>query len=346
MPKEKSPIIDTIRKVCPAVVSIVMSANLPKIKESPFFPFGSHGPGWMIPEQEGTAKVKVGGGSGFFVSANGLVMTNRHVIAETEAEYMIVTNDDQEYPVEILAKDQINDIAILRIITAPKKKFTFLDLGDSRELQLGQTVIAVGNVLGQFSNTVSTGIISGLSRFISAATNSSGQTQQLRGLIQTDAAVNPGNSGGPLVNIFGQVIGINTAVVLGAQNIGFAIPINNAKKDLNDYKKFGKIRSPFFGVRHMILNEELQRMFNLPVGYGALVIREPIPGDHAVIPDSPADRAHIQERDIILKIDSKKIDEKTSLQDIVQDCKIGEEVEIEILRNGKIEIVKTKVGER
>lgn len=347
MAKEKSKIIDAVKKVCPAVVSVIMSASLPKIRELPFFPFGPYGPGWVAPEQEGTEKVKVGGGSGFFVSSDGLILTNRHVVVEEEAEYLIITNNEKEYPVKILVKDQINDIAILKIQSADSKKFPFLELGDSSKLDLGQTVIAVGNVLGQFSNTVSTGVVSGLSRYITAASGvSTGQVQQLRGLIQIDAAVNPGNSGGPLVDIFGRVIGINAAIVLGAQNIGFAIPINCAQRDLKDYEKYGKLRQPFFGVRHLILNEELQKMFNLSVAHGALIIKEPVPGDVAVVPGSPADKAQLREKDIILEFNQRKITEKNSLQDMLQQCKIGDEVRLKILRNGNMLFAKIKIEER
>lgn len=352
MNKEKSKVIDVVRKICPAVVSVVMSANLSKLRQNQLFSFGPHNPYAPYEPQtpgmpgapEKDVKLKVSGGSGFFISSNGLVLTNRHVVAEMDGEYTIVTNDEKEYPAEILAKDPINDIAVLKIKAPDNQKFPCLELGDSDSLDLGQTVIAVGNVLGQFSNTVSTGIVSGLSRYITAG-GMTGQTQQLRGLIQTDAAVNPGNSGGPLCDIFGRVIGINAAIVLGAQNIGFSIPVNSAKKDLKEYEKFGRIRQPFFGVRHMILNDEMQKLFNLPVSYGALVISESMPGDFAVVPNSPAAKANIAEKDIILEINSQKITEKNSLQDILQACKIGDEIALKIWRNGQTLDAKTKIEE-
>lgn len=353
MAKEKSKIIDVVKRVCPAVLSVMMSANLSKMRQLPFFPFEPFGPGTPS-KGKTTEKVRIGGGSGFFISPDGLILTNRHVVSEENVDYLIVTANEKEYEVEILAKDPINDIAILKVKCPFKSKdkycpknFPFLELGDSNDLELGQTVIAVGNVLGQFSNTVSTGVISGLSRYITATSGlGPGQTQQLRGLIQTDAAVNPGNSGGPLVDIFDKVIGINAAIVLGAQNIGFTIPINSAKKDLADYKKYGRIRQPFFGVRHLILNEELKKTFNLPIGYGALVIKEPVPGDVAVVPGSPADKAQLKEKDIILEINKHKITEKHSLQDMLQQCKIGDEVALKIWRDGQIDIVKTKIEEK
>lgn len=345
MPKEKSKLIDTIKKVCPAVVSVVMSASLPKLRENLFFQFNQPVDS-PIPQEMEDKKIKISGGSGFFFSPDGYILTNRHVVSEVDADYIVVTNDEKEYPAEVLAKDQINDIAILKIQDLDGAKLPFLKMGDSTDLELGQSVIAVGNVLGQFSNTVSTGIVSGLSRYIAAASGPTGPIQQLRGLIQTDAAVNPGNSGGPLVDINGEVIGINTAIVLGAQNIGFAIPISSAKKDLEEYKKYGRIRQPFFGVRHMILNDEAQKMFNLSINYGALVIREPMPGDIAVVPGSPADKAQIKERDIILEINNFKITEKKTIQDVLQGCNIGDEVSLKLLRGKDILTTKVKVEER
>lgn len=342
--KEKSLIIDAVKKVCPAVVSITMTAHLPRIKEYPFFPFGPQGPGWVVPREEGMEDVKVSGGSGFFVFNDGLILTNRHVVSEVNADYSVVTNDRKEYPVKVLARDPINDIAILKINV---KNTPCLELGDSENLELGQTVIAVGNVLGQFNNTVSTGVVSGLSRYITASSGLTGQAQQLRGLIQTDAAVNPGNSGGPLVNIFAQVIGINTAVVLGAQNIGFTIPVNSAKKDLEDYKKYGRIKQPFLGVRHIIINEILQKQLNLPVGHGALILTEPDPsGGKGIAPNSPAARANLSEKDIILAINGKEITEENTLQDIVQKCQVGEEIKLTILKGQNKAEIKVKLTER
>src|SRR3989344_6659979 len=169
---------------------------------------------------------------------------------------------------------------------------------------------------------------------------------KLRGLIQTDAAINPGNSGGPLIDINGKVIGINTAMVFMAENIGFALPINNAKKDLDDLKKHGRIIQPFLGVRYVLLNKELQEKFNLPVNYGALIISEPMPGGEAIAPGGAAQKAGMQEGDVILEIESKKITQKNPVEEILQKYKVGQMVNILGLRHGKKITFKVSLDER
>ena len=219
---EQTSIVEIVKKVTPAVITIVVSRDLPKIEGFYFFPFG--GQRFIIPKMEkGKRKTKIGGGSGFVISPDGLILTSQHVVADPKASYTVILEPDKKYPAKVLARDPITDIAVLKI---KAKNFPYLELGDSGKIELGQTVIAVGNALGEFHDTVSTGVISGLSRYITAYSGLTQQAARLRGLIQTDAAINPGNSGGPLVDLEGKVIGINTAVVMGAQNIGFAIPIN------------------------------------------------------------------------------------------------------------------------
>ena len=227
-----------------------------------------------------------------------------------------------------------------------QKRFTPAPLGNSHGLRLGQTVIAIGNALGEFQSSVSTGVVSGLSRLITAISDMSGHQERLRGLIQTDAAINPGNSGGPLINIHGEVIGINAAVVYGAQNIGFAIPIEKARRDLNDIRTFGRIRRPFIGIRYLLINQALQKEFNLPVNYGAFVMREQIPGDHAVIPGSPADKAGLREGDIVLAAGGKTISEKTSLEDILESAGPGDKISLAILRGKEKETLELELKER
>lgn len=279
-------------------------------------------------------RIKMGGGSGFLITKDGLILTNKHVIADPKAIYSVITYDGRHHDTKILARDPINDVAILKI--EPRgKELPAVELGTARGVELGQTVVAIGNALGEFQNTVSTGVVSGLSRLITAITDAQGHQQRLRGLIQTDAAINPGNSGGPLVDIDGRAIGINSAVVFGAQNIGFAIPIDMAKRDLEEIKKYGHIRRPFFGVRYMILNKSLREKFNLPIDHGALIMNEGMPGDTAVIPGSSADKAGLQEYDVILAFNKKKITEEENLEDIISSCQIGDQIDIEILRDGK-----------
>ncbi|MBU1290068.1 trypsin-like peptidase domain-containing protein [Patescibacteria group bacterium] len=353
---KKSPIVQVVKKISPAVVSITITKEFPKIRRyfvQPFDElFGSYGA--PIPQfrQEGKQRVKIGGGSGFFVSSEGIILTNRHVVASSEVDYTVVTNNGEKYEAEVLARDHVNDVAIIKVKCPKNKKFPILELGDSDKIELGQDAIAIGNALGTFQNTVSTGVVSGLSRFITAHDGISGRAAELRGLVQTDAAINPGNSGGPLADIDGKVVAINVAIVQGAQNIGFAIPINNAKKDLEDLKKHGRIIQPFMGVRYILINKALkeeilaQSGISLPVDHGALVVREPGIGDPAIIPNGPAFKAGLMERDIILEFNKEKVDEKHPLQEMIHKRKPGDVIEIKILRGDKIGVVNVKLEER
>jgi len=353
---KKSPVVEVVKKITPAVVSIIISKDLPRIKRYYIQPFDEFSGVFEPPitqyRQEGHQKVKLGGGSGFFVSPDGIILTNRHVVASPNVDYTIVTYDSKEYPAEIVARDPVNDVAIIKPKNTKNKKFSVLELGNSDKIDLGQDVIAIGNALGTFQNTVSTGVVSGLSRFITAQDGLSGHTAQLRGLVQTDAAINPGNSGGPLVDFDGKAIAINVAIVHGAQNIGFAIPVNNAKKDIEDLKKHGRIIQSFMGIRYIIINKALQEEFaqrfniQIPVDYGALIIREPGAGDSAVVPGSPADKAHLTENDIVLEFNKVKVDEKNPLQELIYKCQPGDIIEVKILRGDKIGITTVKLEER
>lgn len=335
--REKSQIIATVKKVMPAVVSIAISKDIKDLeKEMPEYfkdaPLGR--PELSIPPSEINAQgqVQIGGGSGFITDETGIILTNKHVIAEANANYTVTTNDNQTYPAEILARDPVNDVAILKI--NPKNKLPIVALGDSRSLELGQTVLAIGNALGIFKNTVSAGIISGLSRAVSAQAEPDAPFQEMRGLIQTDAAINPGNSGGPLVDIFGRTIGINAAVVFGAQNINFAIPIHAAERDLNDLKKYGRIKRPLLGLRYLIINKDIQEKLRLPTDYGAFVTKEH-PLDQAVIPKSPAANAGLAENDTVLEWNGQKITPDKSIQDYLDDCAPEDKVNLKIIRAGK-----------
>lgn len=323
--------IEAVKKVAPSVVSIVISKYLPKIK-------GMYPPSFMNPfffgdiEDGAKEKIKVGGGSGFIVHPDGLVLTNKHVVFDPDAEYTVVTTDLEEYSAKVLSRDPINDIAVLKINA---KGMPSVRLGNSSKLELGQTVIAIGNALGMFSNTVSKGIVSGLSRSISASLGDKGQMEHLRGVLQTDVAINQGNSGGPLINLDGEVIGINTAIIYGAQNIGFSIPINWAKQDLEDIIKHGRIIKPFIGLQYVMLNKELQKKYSLPTDFGALVVRDHTPGAMAIVPNSPAEKAGVKENDIILELNGDKLTEQIDFSDVLQKCKVGENVKLTLVRDGK-----------
>jgi len=338
---EKSPIVEIAKKVCPAVITIVISKDLPKVEGFYFFPFG--GREFVIPKfEKEKEKTKIGGGSGFIVSPDGYILTSQHVVADPKADYTVILEPTKKYPAKVVSRDSISDIAILKINA---KNLPYLELSDSDKIELGEEVVAVGNALGEFHDTLSSGIVSGMSRSITAFSGLTDRAAQLRGLIQTDAAINPGNSGGPLVNMEGKVIGINTAVVMGAQNIGFAIPINYAKRDLDEVKKYGKIRRPFLGVRYIVLNKEISKVHKLPINYGALIVRESL-GEEAVVRGSAADKAGLKEYDIILEINGEKITEKNPLANLLQKYKIGEEVSLKVLREGKEINIKVKLEEK
>jgi len=345
----KSPIVEIAKRVCPAVITVIVSKNLPKAENFYSFPFG--GKEYVMPKlgkgektTRGVAleKTQIGGGSGFIVSENGYVFTSNHVVSDTTADYTVILDPKHKYPAKILSRNPINDTAVLKI---KGERFPYLKMADSNKIKLGEEVVAVGNALGEFTDTLSAGIVSGLSRFITAFGGMDHQMQNLRGLIQTDAAINPGNSGGPLVNMEGQVIGINTAMIAGAQNIGFAIPINYAKKDLNEVKKYGKIIMPFLGVKYVLISKEMAEANKLPVHDGALVVREAL-GESPVIKGSAADLAGVKEWDIILGCDGQKITTKNPLAQILQNCKIGEKINLKILRDAKNIDLTVKLEEK
>jgi len=338
--KYVSPFVEVAKKVCPAVITIVISKYLPKIEGFYFFPFGEEE--FILPKiKDEKEKTRIGGGSGFIVSEDGFILTCAHVVADSEADYTVIVSPKEKHQAQILARDPLIDVAVLKIES--KKVLPYLELGNSEEIELGEQVLAVGNPLGEFEDTLSAGIISGLSRKITAVSGLKSAT--LRGLIQTDAAINPGNSGGPLVNMEGKVIGINTAMVYGAENIGFAIPINYAKKILDEVKVYGKIKRPFLGIRYIILNEEISKMQKIPVNYGALIVRERF-GESAIVEGSPAEKAGLKEYDIILEVDGEKVTQEKTLADILNEKKSDQEIELLVLRGKEVIKLKVKLEEK
>ncbi len=348
---DDSRVIKIVKKVMPAVVSIAIAKHLKDLeKEMPkeFYPSIPGSPAsaqkFKIPDEmvDSHGMVQVGGGSGFIVAPNGLILTNKHVVNDAEAEYTVILSDGKTFAAEILSRDPINDVAILKI---DAKDLPCLKLGDASRLQLGQSLIAIGNALGIFRNTVSLGIVSGLSRSITAQADPNAPPQEMRGLIQTDAAINPGNSGGPIVDRDGRVIGVNAAIVSGAQSIGFAIPVNAARRDIEDIKKYGRIRRPLLGLRYIMIDNDLKIKMKLPVDYGALVMRES-QHDSAVVPGSPAEKAGIREMDIVLELNSAKLDHDHPIQDFLENLNVGDEVHLLVMRGGKQFPVKTVLVER
>jgi serine protease Do len=341
----KSPIIEIAKKVCPAVITVIVSKDLPKAESFYSFPFGDKE--YMMPkygkgQKNKIEKTKIGGGSGFIVSENGYVLTSNHVVSDMMADYTVILDPKHKYPAKVLSRNPINDTAVLKI---DGERFPYLEMSDSGKIELGEEVVAVGNALGEFTDTLSAGIVSGLSRFITAFGGVENQMQNLRGLIQTDAAINPGNSGGPLIDMDGKVIGINTAMIAGAQNIGFAIPINYAKKDLEEVRKYGKIIMPFLGVKYVLVSKDMAEANKLPVNDGAIVVREAL-GESPVVKGSAADLAGVKEWDIILECNGEKITAKNPLANILQKCKIGSKTSLVVLRDGKKINLSVKLEEK
>lgn len=331
MIREESATIEAVESIIPAVVSVVASKEITAEAPQLPFPFEDFFEPYFfeVPKQGG--EQIVGSGTGFVLDAdNGFILTNKHVVLDEDATYTVVTNDDKEYPATVLARDPFNDIAILQV--QELADMPELPLGDSDILQLGQTVIAIGNSLGQFSNTVTTGVVSGIGRDVIAG--SIGLSERLDDVIQTDAAINPGNSGGPLVNLAGEVIGINTAVSRQGQLIGFAIPINVVKPVIDSIHKHGRIVRPFLGVRYVMIDEQYIQENNVTITNGALVTRGEAPGSVAVVPDGPADLAGIREGDILVAIEHEPIDETTTLSQHIQQYAPGETITVTVYRAG------------
>ncbi len=348
--EEQSQVIDVVKKASPAVVSIIATAEVPTYETYYYNPFGdSDFFNFQFPQmrQNGTETKKIGAGTGFLVSSDGYIVTNKHVVSDEEAEYTVYLNDEnnkgEKAIAKVLARDPNNDLAILKI---DKTDLPYLEFGDSSILQVGQTSITIGYALGEFDNTVSRGVISGLARTITAG--GYGQpTEQMKNLIQTDAAINPGNSGGPMLDLNGNVIGVNVAMA-SAENIGFAILGNKAKEAFEEVKTTGTISKDInasLGVRYVLVTDEMKKVNNLDYDYGALVSRGQDPEDIAVIPGSPADKVGIVENDIILEVNGEKITSKNTLVDLITAHKPGDTVTLKIFSKGQEKEIEVILGE-
>lgn len=348
VPQTGDPIPDVVASASPAVVSIIVTKDLPKVEDVVLDPFRDpfFGPSpfrFRVRRPSGELQPQeVGGGTGFVVDADGLILTNRHVVADESADYTVLLNTGEKIPARVLARDPVLDLAVLKV---DRRELPTIPFGDSGSLRAGQAVIAIGNALGEFRNTVSVGVISGLGRQVTAGDQATGQTEVLDHVIQTDAAINPGNSGGPLLNLSGEAIGINTALAGGAENIGFAIPSNEAKRVLADVQEHGRVVRPFLGVRYVLITPALAKANNLPVDYGALVVRGDTPNDLAVTPGGGADRAGIQENDILLEFDGQRIDAEHTLASQIRQKRVGDRVRLKILSKGQEKTVEVTLGE-
>lgn len=329
---DSSEIIEVAEAASKSVVSIVVTKDLPKYER--YFDFYSDTDGE-------TEEQTVGAGSGFIITQEGLIVTNRHVVSDEDANYTVVLNDGSKFSAEVIGRDTILDIAIVKIEAG--EDLPTLELGDSASIKVGQTVVAIGNSLGEFSNTVSSGIISGLSRSILA---SSGEDvpERLSGVLQTDASINPGNSGGPLLDLRGKVIGVNVAIAQDAENIGFAIPINAVKQVVDSVIEFGEIVRPYIGIRYQEVTPDLAKQEDLPVEAGAWIIDgEEDPG---ILPNSPAAKAGLKVGDIITAINGSKLDDDSPLQTVVQEYKVGEEITLTVIRGEQELEIKVTLEKR
>jgi len=327
---EQEATILAIKKVSPAVVSIIITdyQNLILI-----------GPNGVSNQKQ---KKQIGSGTGFVISADGYILTNKHVVKagnpET-AEYQIIFASGKKYYAQYIGVDPLKDLGILKIFD---KNLPFVELGDSDKLVQGMSVMAIGNALGRYQNSVTKGIVSALGRSIAASDNS-GQVEALDNVIQTDAQINPGNSGGPLIDLAGKVVGIDVAMDESGQSIGFAIPINDAKVIIKSIREQNRIVRPRIGIRYVMLTPELAAAKNLPRSSGAWITRaEDDPNSAAILPDSPADKGGVAEGDIVFEVNGIKIEGNNTLFNIVQKYKPGAKIGLKIQR-GKDIIIRTVV---
>lgn len=286
-------------------------------------------------------------GTGIILNEQGVVITNRHVVPPGSTNVSVTLSDGTELnSVEVIGRTAANDsldVAFLKIKDTKGKKLKPAVLGESSKVQVGDKIIAIGNALGQFQNTVTAGIISGFGRSVMAGDESGSSSESLQNLFQTDAAINQGNSGGPLVNMSGEVIGINTAVAGGpAENIGFTIPIDDIKGLIRSVLTKGKLERPFLGIRYISLTDDYAYQYNLSVKRGAYIL--PSSGAlPSIIPDGSAAKAGLKEKDIIIKVDNTVVDEKHSLTSLIGRKSVGEESNLTIVRDGKEQTIKVKL---
>lgn len=272
-------------------------------------------------------------GTGFVVDANGLILTNRHVVSQTDVTYRVYFPDGRRYLATVVGRDKLEDLALVKI---NGDKLPTLSFGDSDKLKIGQTAVAIGNSLGRYPNTVTRGIISGISRSITAGDELTGQQESLDNVIQTDAEINLGNSGGPLLNSSGHVIGISTAIEESGRGVGFAIPINSAKKVISTYQKSGRIIRPYLGVRYRTITSDIQDDNKLAYDYGALIDAGEPQNGPAIIAGGPGAKAGLQAKDIILSVNDKLVRGQVTLFQLVQQYSVGDTISLKVYRGGQL----------
>lgn len=313
---EENAVVSVVEKSSQSVVAIGTTRRV----FNPFDPFS-------VPKNQSSTI-----GTGFVVSEKGIIITNKHVVVDPDVKYTVITKDGKKYEVRKIYRDLVLDLAIVQIDEGGLKA---LELGDSSKLKVGQMVIAIGNALGMFTNTVTTGVVSGVGRRVVAGDPFSGSAEALDDLIQTDAAINPGNSGGPLLNSAGQVIGVNVATTEGAQNIGFAIPIDAVKKITDEFIQKGTISRPYLGIRYRFISRDVAILNEVPQG---AYIQEVLEG-------SPARKVGIKEGDIITKIDGKVVAEESEVSGAIANKNIGEKITLNLWNDGQERSVTATVQE-
>jgi serine protease Do len=336
-----------ISQIAKLVGPSVVSVNVTVTADSPDIPpeleqfFG------VMP----SAPTQSAAGTGFIINTEGVIITNRHVVPEGTDEVSITLSDGTELTdVSVIGRTSQSDsldIAFLKINDAEGKKLVPAKIGDSSRVQVGDDVVAIGNALGRFQNTVTSGIISGFGRSVQASSDggrSGADVESLDNLFQTDAAINQGNSGGPLVNLNGQIIGINTAVAGNAQNIGFAIPVNDIKGLITQVLKNGKVVRPFIGVRYIPLTADLAKQEKLSVMSGAYVLPAVEGQASPVLAGSPAAKAGLKPGDVITRVAGKAINERNSLTSLLGAFQPGEKIELTVSRDGKNQKVNLTLG--
>jgi serine protease Do len=315
--KEEEGIASVAEKVGPSVVSIVTKSQSMSARG--------------LLEEEGA-------GTGIIVGKDGYVLTNKHVVNGTDTVGVILADGTSYNDVKVLGVDPLNDVAFLKIPDV--SNLPVAELGDSTSVRVGQKVVAIGNSLGQYQNTVTSGIISGTGRPISAQAGDS--VENLTDLIQTDAAINPGNSGGPLLNLQGQVIGINTAIIENAQEIGFSIPISSTKGILKGILAGGPVERAYLGINYLPITADVAKHYNLPVKKGAYVFSSD--SQTAIVKDGPADQAGIKDKDIITKVGNIEVGDRGGVSSLVSEYAPGDTIEVTILRGGQTMVVKVKLA--
>lgn len=327
--------IRAIKKVMPAVVNIIVmdkeTATVINLRTGE--------------QTKKTETVQKGSGTGFLISADGLILTNKHVAGagnEKTAEFKIILNTGKQYYAQLIGKDPLNDLAVLKIFD---KNLPHVELGDSDKLQIGSTVIAIGNTLGRYQNSATKGIVSGLGRSLEASDQSGTTVESLDNVIQTDAEINPGNSGGPLIDLEGRIIGINVAIDQNGSAIGFAIPINDARPVIKSVKEVGRIVRPRLGIRYVMLTALIAQENKLTRNYGAWIMPETTDGSPPILPLSPAAKAGLQAGDIITEINAIKLENQTTLLSVVQRYKPGDKIGLKVFRDGKFLVLIATLDE-